>query len=89
MGAEEFPARLYLLASLARVLRFQSPPVEPCVRFSRTRLTKVVHRQHSTFAARTGKAWGIDSPLKTDQTELIVGGVEHDRKPGYVCAAWR
>jgi hypothetical protein len=27
--------------------RFQPPPVEPCMRFSRTRLTDVVHRRHS------------------------------------------
>ena len=43
---------LFFFVSVAKVLRFQPPPVEPCVRFSRTRLTDVVHRQHSTFAAR-------------------------------------
>ena len=41
----------------AGLLRFQRPPVEPCVRFSRTRLTDVVHRRHSVFPARAGWAW--------------------------------
>src|SRR3954452_6430779 len=30
----------------ASAFRFQPPPVEPCMRFSRTRLTDVVHRRH-------------------------------------------
>ena len=37
--------------------RFQPPPVEPCMRFSRTRLTDVVHRRHSVSPARPGRAW--------------------------------
>jgi hypothetical protein len=37
-----------------RLLRFQPLPVEPCVRFSRTRLTDVFHRRCST-GARQGR----------------------------------
>jgi hypothetical protein len=32
------------------LLRFQPLPVEPCMRFSRTRLTDVLHRRCSTGA---------------------------------------
>ena len=35
-------------------VRFQSPPVKPCVRFSRTRLTDVLHRRRSTRQSRKG-----------------------------------
>ena len=40
----------------AVAFRFQPPPVEPCVRFSRTRLTDVLHRRCSAGArqARLG-----------------------------------
>jgi hypothetical protein len=38
-------------------LRFQRPPIEPCVRFSRTRLTDVLHRRHSASPARAG--WAV------------------------------
>ena len=31
--------------------------IEPCVRFSRTRLTDVVHRRHSAFPASPARAW--------------------------------
>ena len=37
--------------------RFQPPPVKPCVRFSRTRLTDVVHRRHSVSPASPGRVW--------------------------------
>jgi hypothetical protein len=37
--------------------RFQSPPVEPCMRFARTRLTDAVHRRHSVLPARPGRVW--------------------------------
>ena len=40
-----------------RAFRFQPPPVEPCMRFSRTRLTDVVHRRHSVSPARPGRVW--------------------------------
>jgi Transposase, Mutator family len=40
-----------------RTSRFQRPPVEPCMRFSRTRLTDVVHRRHSVSPAKPGRAW--------------------------------
>jgi hypothetical protein len=33
------------LARWRRLPRFQPPPVNPCMRFSRTRLTDIVHRQ--------------------------------------------
>jgi hypothetical protein len=33
--------------AMVSMLRFQLPPVEPCVRFSRTRLTDVLHRRCS------------------------------------------
>ena len=39
-------------AAAVRAARFQPPPVEPCMRFSRTRLTDAVHRRHSVFPAR-------------------------------------
>jgi len=37
--------------------RFQPPPIEPCMRFSRTRLTDIFHRRCSTGArqARLGR----------------------------------
>src|SRR5450759_2318320 len=40
----------------ADAFRFQPPPVEPCMRFSRTRLTDALHRRCSTGArqARLG-----------------------------------
>jgi Bifunctional DNA primase/polymerase, N-terminal len=34
-------------------LRFQPPPVKPCMRFSRTRLTDIVHRLACTVTLRT------------------------------------
>ena len=43
--------------------RFQLPPVKPCMRFSRTRLTDVLHRRHSTFQARNGLG-GTTSPSR-------------------------
>jgi hypothetical protein len=39
------------------VVRFQSPPVKPCVRFSRTRLTDVLHRRCSALPAGPGRVW--------------------------------
>src|SRR6478736_4436318 len=41
----------------AVAFRFQSPPVEPCVRFSRTRLTDALHRRCSVSPSRPGGAW--------------------------------
>src|SRR6266508_6670548 len=40
------------------VLRFQPPPVEACMRFSRTRLTDLVHRRHSASLASPERVWG-------------------------------
>jgi hypothetical protein len=53
-----FPLVSFISVALARSLfRFQLPPVKPCMRFSRTRLTDAVHRRHSAPPARPGKAW--------------------------------
>jgi hypothetical protein len=38
--------------------RFQSPPVKPCTRFSRTRLTDVLHRRCSAFPRQSRKGLG-------------------------------
>jgi hypothetical protein len=44
-------------------LRFQLPPVEPCMRFSRTRLTDVLHRRHSAWPA--SPSWGgVRRPIR-------------------------
>jgi hypothetical protein len=32
--------------------------IEPCMRFSRTRLTDIVHRRHSAFPASPCRVWG-------------------------------
>src|SRR5271166_5933117 len=39
------------------LFRFQLPPVKPCMRFSRTRLTDAVHRRHSASPARACWPW--------------------------------
>jgi hypothetical protein len=57
MRAGRFPVGSFFFVSVVRSLRFQLPPVKPCVRFSRTRLTDVVHRRHSVSPARPGRAW--------------------------------
>jgi len=36
--------------------RFLPPPIEPCMRFSLTRLTDVLHRRHSAWPATAGSA---------------------------------
>src|SRR3974390_449925 len=41
-------------------LRFQSPPVKPCMRFSRTRLTDVLHRRHSAVSPPVPEGPGRD-----------------------------
>ena len=41
----------------AVAFRFQSPPVEPCVRFSRTRLTDALHRRCSVSPLQA--RWGL------------------------------
>jgi len=54
--ARDFEPDGWLGEGLARwrLLRFQPLPVEPCMRFSRTRLTDVLHRRCST-GARQGR----------------------------------
>ncbi len=42
-----FPNGCATPVAMVSVLRFQLPPVEPCMRFSRTRLTDVLHRRCS------------------------------------------
>src|SRR3954451_20978429 len=57
MRAGRFPVGSFFFVSVVRSLRFQLPPVKPCVRFSRTRLTDVVHPRHSVSPARPGRVW--------------------------------
>ena len=57
LGARGFPSGCPTSVAVVKSLRFQLPPVEPCMRFSRTRLTDVVHRRHSVSPARPGRAW--------------------------------
>ena len=53
-----FPLVSFISVALARSLfRFQLPPVKPCMRFSRTRLTDAVDRRHSAPPARPERAW--------------------------------
>jgi hypothetical protein len=40
------------------VVRFQPPPIKPCVRFSRTRLTDVLHRRRSAFPRQSRNGLG-------------------------------
>jgi transposase len=54
--------------------RFQSPPVKPCMRFSRTRLTDVLHRGHSAFPAPGPEGPGRDDgSIKDDQAQVVRG----------------
>jgi hypothetical protein len=43
------------------------PPIEPCVRFSLTRLTDVFHRRHSALPATAGSVWHDDASVEVDQ----------------------
>jgi hypothetical protein len=45
--------------AVAEYVRSVSSPrrFEPCMRFSRTRLTDAVHRRHSVFPARAFRPW--------------------------------
>ena len=54
IGAQGFPVGSFFSVAVVRQLRFQLPPVKPCMRFSRTRLTDVLHRRYSAFQARKG-----------------------------------
>jgi hypothetical protein len=42
-----FPVGCATPVAMVSMLRLQPPPVEPCMRFSRTRLTDVLHRRCS------------------------------------------
>ena len=42
-----FPSGCATSVAMVSVLRLQLPPVDPCMRFSRTRLTDVLHRRCS------------------------------------------
>jgi hypothetical protein len=58
LRGRRFPGRLCHPSVLGQVCRVSSPRrLEPCVRFSRTRLTDAVHRRHSAFPASPGRAW--------------------------------
>ena len=49
----------------AGAFRFQPPPVEPCMRFSRTRLTDALHRRCSTGATQARLGLGAATiPLR-------------------------
>ena len=55
-------------------LRFQSPPVKPCMRFSRTRLTDVLHRVHSAFSPPGPEGPGRDDgSVEGDQAQVVWG----------------
>jgi hypothetical protein len=69
MRAGWFPVGSVFFVSVVKSLRFQLPPVKPCVRFSRTRLTDVVHRRHSPQGPE-GSGCG-DGSVKVDQAELV------------------
>ena len=62
---------------------FQPPPVEPCMRFSRTRLTDPLHRRCSTRArpGPVGPGCGDDS-IEGDQPERVTRSVDLDEAPG-------
>lgn len=91
VGAHRFLVELFFSVSVVRMLRFQLPPVKPCMRFSRTRLTDVLHRRRSTFQARKGlgvraaqphaaqgKAWRpVTSPRRLRATYNRRHGVTH------------
>ena len=66
--------------------------LEPCMRFSRTRLTDAVHRQHSASPASPGRAWvrrrsrqgrSVPDGSVTRTTPPIV------RTHASVCVSWR
>ena len=78
LGARSFPSGCPTSVALAMPLRFQLPPVEPCMRFSRTRLTDVVHRRHSVSPARPGRA---GERRRFRQGRSVRGGSVIGRKP--------
>src|SRR5262245_56614735 len=57
--------------------RFQSPPVTPCMRFSRTRLTDVLHRVDSAFSPPGPEGPGRDDGSVEDDQAQVVWGEEH------------
>src|SRR6202042_2326508 len=53
---------------------FLPPPIEPCVRFSRTRLADVLHRRHSADpVARLESARRDDDSVEVDQPQVVRG----------------
>jgi len=78
LGARSFPSGCPTSVTLAMPLRFQLPPVEPCMRFSRTRLTDVVHRRHSVSPARPERA---GERRRVRQGRSGRGGAVIGRKP--------
>jgi len=59
-------------------LRFQLPPVEPCVRFSRTRLTDVLHRRCSTGARQARLGLGATTtPLRLIRPKRFPEAITH------------
>jgi hypothetical protein len=58
LRGRRFPGRLRHPSVLGQVCSVSSPRhLEPCVRFSRTRLTDAVHRRHSASPARASPPW--------------------------------
>src|SRR5674476_1180766 len=58
----------------AGAFRFQPPPVEPCMRFSRTRLTDALHRRCSTGARQARLGLGAATiPLRETSPPVARG----------------
>src|SRR5947209_115962 len=48
--------------------------IEPCMRFSRTRLSDVLHRRHSASRSpRPVRSWRNDGSVEADQPEAVWG----------------
>ena len=59
-------------------LGFLPPPIDPCMRFSRTRLTDVLHRRHlASLAPRSVGSWRGDGSVEGDQPVAVGPGVEN------------
>ena len=85
-----FPAGSFRFNRGRYRFRFQPPPVKPCMRFSRTRLTDVLHRRHSTFQARKGLG-GTTIPSRLIRPRWFgdsTPGSSPIPKLGGVCPVW-
>src|SRR3954471_22357078 len=69
-------------AAWPTVAGFLSPPIEPCMRFSRTRLTDVLHRRHSAAPVpRLVGARRDDDAVEVDQAQPVRGLAGNDPPP--------